>query len=320
MERGLLSDKKLAEFYDKVEWMYLFQDFSGSEADRTAQRIAIRFGITSWPQHFLVDPYTMEVIGDTGRSLTSFKRAVENAKVSDVMTPGRLAALDADAAAVERFTVNAEMDSDEREALMQRAREALAGEDTVIRYRALEFLVKHDMPAVLKASPDLLAVPNDQMRFTVLKLLAEQGDESACDALEELCRTTPTSKNPNVLRINAVKALERCGKGTSIPLVAGYAASGDFNNGLTGTALATTLKLVERFPDEKAKAIELLKGGFPDIPEIAIDAPYRERTLRSCTALAKRINDALNTLSGKSIAFPAEYTLETRAALIKAWE
>ena len=55
MERGLLSDPKLAEFYDDVIWMYLFQDFSGSEADRAAQRVALRFGISAYPQHFLAD-------------------------------------------------------------------------------------------------------------------------------------------------------------------------------------------------------------------------------------------------------------------------
>jgi hypothetical protein len=101
MERGLLSDQKLAEFYDEVVWMYLYQDFSDSPEDKEAQRVAIRFGISSWPQHFLVDPYTLEVIDSTGRSLDSFKNAVQRAEVGE---PGALtnkALREADARAAE---------------------------------------------------------------------------------------------------------------------------------------------------------------------------------------------------------------------------
>ena len=36
MERGLLSRPELASSYDDVVWMYLFQDFSHSDADRQA--------------------------------------------------------------------------------------------------------------------------------------------------------------------------------------------------------------------------------------------------------------------------------------------
>ena len=81
MERGLLSDKKLEASYGDVVWMYLFQDFSRNEVDRAAERVAVRFGISSWPQHFLVDPYTLSVLADTGRSLETFRAAVDKARV-----------------------------------------------------------------------------------------------------------------------------------------------------------------------------------------------------------------------------------------------
>ena len=83
MERGLLSDEKLSRFYDDVVWMYLYQDFSENEQDRAAKRVALRFGISSWPQHFLVDPFSLETIGDTGRSLASFERAIQRARVGE---------------------------------------------------------------------------------------------------------------------------------------------------------------------------------------------------------------------------------------------
>lgn len=317
MERGLLSDKKLAPFYDQVEWLYLFQDFSGSEADRRAQRIAIRFGISSWPQHFLVDPYTLESLGSTGRSLESFGKAVKKAKVTLLYNSDRLKSLDAEAAALEGLS-----DSKEDNA---KAAKALEHEDIVVRYRALEHLVKHDPKAVIEAAPMLLKTPNDQVRYKVCALLAKHGPsedqtKETRDVLSILVEVTPGSKNPNVLRIRAIQALAKCGNAGSVNEIVEYAATGAYNNGLTGVALTVTLELCEKFPKQKASAAKALKAGFPALPEMDPKSKYYARRMRSCRALAKKINAALEKLSGKKVAFPEAYDAETRKALIKAWE
>ena len=167
MERGLLSDQKLAEFHDEVVWMYLYQDFSDSPADRKAQRVAIRFGINSWPQHFLVDPYALEVIGNTGRSLASFSNAAERAKISkrsgDSLTDKALREADARAADLER---NLTADT---------AKAALKDEDSVVRLRALQYLQDWQPEAITAAATELLTVANDHVRFLVCEVLRKSG-------------------------------------------------------------------------------------------------------------------------------------------------
>src|SRR5690606_32833596 len=156
MERGLLSDPQLAEHYDDVVWMYLFQDFSGSAADRAAERVAIRFGITTWPQHFLVDPYSLDVLADTGRRLETFRAAVERAEVTRrdaASNADDLAAADALAARLE-----GEVDVAEAERALEHA-------DPVVRYRALEQLEERAPESILAAADRLLALPHDQTRF-----------------------------------------------------------------------------------------------------------------------------------------------------------
>ena len=115
---------------DEVVWLYLYQDFSDSEKDRSAQRVAIRFGISSWPQHFLVDPNTLEVIGDTGRSPASFKSAVRRARIGKPGSLTNKALREADARAA-----NLEGDLTDEEAIS-----GLADNDPVVRFRALQHL------------------------------------------------------------------------------------------------------------------------------------------------------------------------------------
>ena len=52
----MLPNPALKETYDKIVWVYVYRDFSKSKEDRAAERISMRFGVSSWPQIFLVDP------------------------------------------------------------------------------------------------------------------------------------------------------------------------------------------------------------------------------------------------------------------------
>jgi len=72
----LLPNPALKKNYDEVVWVYVYRDFSKNKRDRAAERISLRFGVTSWPQLFLVDPATMKILRHTGRSVESFQKAV----------------------------------------------------------------------------------------------------------------------------------------------------------------------------------------------------------------------------------------------------
>ena len=72
----MLPNKALAPVYEDVIWCYVFRDFSGSERDRAAERIELRLGVTSYPQIFLADPMSFEILEHTGRQVESFLVAV----------------------------------------------------------------------------------------------------------------------------------------------------------------------------------------------------------------------------------------------------
>ncbi|HEX6813156.1 MAG TPA: HEAT repeat domain-containing protein [Planctomycetota bacterium] len=305
MERGLLSDPKLAKSYDDVVWMYLFQDFSKSDEDRAAERVAIRFGISSWPQHFLVDPFTLKKLADTGRSLDSFTAAVKRAKVEKaeaVPSVADFAAFDALARSLEK------------EEAVAVAKKHLEHADLVVSYRAVQIVAKKEPELLVKASAKLLTSPNDQIRFAVCEALASGGDASSREALQAIVRDPGPSQNPNVLRIRAVKALARCGDAWSLGVIEPHATSGAWRNGLTRTAIDAIVAIGER---EKAKsqAVEILAKAYPPLPEQQEAANEQ----KMCVALAKDVHAALKKLSGKSVAFPSDYTTATRAELMKAW-
>ena len=305
MEKGLLSDPKLSELHDDVVWMYLFQDFSHSEADRRAERVAIRFGITSWPQHFLVDPYTLDVLADTGRSLATFEAAVAGAKVTKQTRTTTDAYLE-----VDRLAARLEGD----EVTVDEAKRYLDHGDVVVRYRAIQRLEATAPAEIAEAADALLEIPHDQTRFLVCKVLAQSGDARAKNRLEQLLRSPDGSKNPNVLRIQAVGALARCGDAETVAVIAPFASSGVYFNGLTGTSVDALVAIAERMPNARKAVCEVLASAFPE-PEGQAD----ERARRACRALAQRVHEALRIVTGEERPFPAEYDPATRKRLIEQW-
>ena len=304
MERGLLSDPKLAKSYDDVVWMYLFQDFSKSEDDRAAERVAIRFGISSWPQHFLVDPFTLKTLADTGRSLETFTAAVGRAKVQKA-EPAPSAA---DFAAFDELARS--LEKDESVAL---AKKHLQHEDIVVSFRAVQIVAKKEPAVLVKQSGSLLSSSNDQIRYAVCEALANDGDPEAREPLHAMLRDPGPSRNPNVLRIHAVKALSRCGDASSLAVIEPFATSGAWRNGLTRTAIDSVVAIGERETKAGQQAISVLAKAYP------APADGDEAELKMCVALAKDVHKALGKLSGKKVPFPREYTAAERAELMKAW-
>lgn len=306
MEQGLLSSKELAADYGDVVWMYLFQDFSRSDADRAAERVAIRFGISSWPQHFLVDPFTLAKVADTGRSLRSFRAAVQSARV----TVGEVKPSSDDLAAFDALAVELEQRGDVEQALLH-----LKHADRVVAFRALQLVAERAPERLIEHADWLLSVPNDQIRGLACDVLAVHGSVAARDALHAIVRDPGQSQNPNVLRIRAVKALARCGDDSSLPIVEPFAASGQYRNSLTATAVRTVVAIAGRQPQAKVAAVAILAKAYPPVP----GGPDAAQEQRLCEALAKEVHAALRGLTGKEVAFPPAYTEPTRAQLMQSW-
>lgn len=306
MERGLLSDEKLVENYGDVVWMYLFQDFSKSEGDRAAERVAVRFGISSWPQHFLVDPFSLAVIGDTGRSLDSFRAAVKKARVKK----GEASPSIADFKAFDALAAKLEKSDDAAEAQKQ-----LLHPDVVVRLRAVEIVAKKKPELLVKDAERLLSSDNDQIRYLVCDALAKAQRVEAKDSLAAILKNPGASKNPNVLRIHAVKALATCGDKTSIDAIAPLAQSGEYFNGLTAESVKSIQAIGLKDTAAKAAAVKVLAAAFPKPPESDKGASEQQ----ACKVLAKTIHTALEKLTQRKIDFPSDYTAAAREKLLKAW-
>jgi len=129
----LLPRAELEPSYKRLVWLYVFRDFSGSEADLAAERTCIRLGFTSYPQHWLVDPTSLERLKSTGRSIESFLAAAGGVTVK---AGEDLAAVEAMRAAEARAAKLRKSRS------VREAKAAIDEADVVLRYRALEVLAE----------------------------------------------------------------------------------------------------------------------------------------------------------------------------------
>lgn len=286
VEEQLLPNKKLEPAYDKIVWLYVYRSFEEDEKDRAAERISLRFGVTSWPQLFLADPATMKILNHTGRKVDSFLAAVKRTKVDKQRYAGpheKLKEAELRAIALEERPKEAD------------ARKGLDDEDIVVRSRALQFLANEAPKTIVTRAVKLLEVPNDPFRYEVCKVLQKAADSKAKDALESLVEKPKDSLNPNVLRIRAVQALAACGDAGSVDVIAPY-AKGTCNNGLTGISVDALVTLAKRHKKARKRVDKILKDAYPE--------PHKDaRMQKMCVALAKRIHRA----RGAKSKFPKTY-------------
>ena len=301
----MLPSAGLKPAYDKVVWLYVFRDFSKSEADLKAERISLRFGLTSWPQLLLVDPESLRVLRHTGRSVESFLAAVDSARVK---TSASSTAVDrvkqADARAIQ-------LESDPSIAL---AKQYLEDEDIVVRYRALSTLAAQDPESVAARAELLLQVRNDPFRYDVCKVLAKNGNAAANSALESLVRQPAHSNNPNVLRSRAVEALAACGDAESVDAIRPF-AKGSYLNMLTRTAVDSLAAIAGRHPETRDRVRQILVEAYPTPPP----APSQTHS-RYCLHLARRVHSTLEKITGESKAFPDVYDSAAREKLVRSWQ
>ncbi len=304
MEEQLLPNAALAPAYERAVWLYVYRDFSGNDADRAADRVCLRLGMSAYPQHLLIDPATLDRLGDTGRTVESFLRETGRVKVSRA----------ASAEAVDGLRrADARADALEKSGSAAEARKALDDGDVLVRLRALEILEAKGPAPVVPRAAALLAEPNDALRYVVCAALKKAADPAAAPALEAVVKEPRDSLNPNVLRIRAVEALGACGTADSVAVIAPLAASGEFLNGLTRISVDALAAIAARVKGARAAVRDALARAYPPPAAEAAQA-------RACTALAKAVHDALEKVTGRKVPFPAEYDAAARRRLVEAWE
>ena len=304
--RQLFPLAELEPAYEKAVWLYVYRDFSEDDRDRADERIALRFGFSSYPQHKLVDPHTLEIIGDTDRSVDSFLAAVDNAKVDVPHTS------DAHAALVEAEKRAIALES---RPTVRAAEAALDDDDIVVQLRGLAVLAEEQPEAIVERASDLLAVPNDNLRYAACDALAAAGDESAARALDALVKDPSGSLNPNVLRMHAVNALARCGDAESVDALGPLVDGSQYRNSLMRTVITTLAGLAERLHNKEVtkRVRDILAAEFPEPQE-------DEREQRMAVALAKTLHKALEDVTGRNVKFPSDYDAKARNKLVGAWD
>ncbi len=314
LEQQLLPHTDLAPLYDKAVWLYNYQTFENDEAGRAADRVALRFGVTSWPQLMLANPYTLARTVNTGRSVASFERAFAAGGVE----PRDDKAKEAARLRYETADTVARKLTETRD--VPRATAALLekgtgrSDDIVVRSVAAKLLAEEKPALLVDHAAELLATPSDPFRYLVLQALAKAGDAKAAPHLEKLVKDPQPSMNPNVVRIRAVQALAACGRKESIAVIAPHATSGVYFNGLTGIAVDTLAKLAARDPALEDEVARILRTGYPKVPTVDPDSKMGMRHHRAATALARRIHKAVRDPRS----FPKPYDEAARTLLMTA--
>ncbi|MDF1702141.1 MAG: HEAT repeat domain-containing protein [Planctomycetota bacterium] len=322
LEQQLLPHADLAPLYDKAVWVYVYQTFDGTPEDMRAEHIAMRFGVTSWPQLVLADPVALKALRHVGRSAAAFQTAFAAVELptrtQQQKTVAASALMAADRRAVELFALK----DGKATAAIDLATQTLFGDakarshDIVVRTRAAQILAARKPALLVEHAAVLLKTPSDPFRYLICQALGKAGATAAAPHLEALVRDPQPSLNPNVVRIRAVQALATCGRVESIAVVAPYATSGVYFNGLTGVAIDTLARLAARLPETQARVAQLLRAGYPVPPSEPRESKMGMRKHRAATALARRIHKA----TGDPRSFPASYDEAARTRLMQTPE
>lgn len=299
VEQQLLPNPALKAVYDDAVWVYVYRDFTRKGLDHHAERISLRFGVTSWPQLFLADPHTLAILAHTGRTKESFLAAVGRTKVKRTRSRAAVEAMQAAEKRADEF---------EKRASVKLAKERIDDPDIVVRQLALGVLANKAPKTIVARAGELLAVPNDPFRYEVCRVLKEAADPDAALALAAVAKTPRDSLNPNVLRIRAVQALAACGDARAVPVIAEFARTGAYFNGLTGISVDALAAIAKRHRRARPAVRTALQSAYPP-PAPADDA----RATRACVALAKRIHRAL----GETGPFPTVYDEKARRRLMR---
>ncbi len=301
VESEMLSSPDLKTYYEKAIWLYVYRDFKGGEADRVAERITNRYSLSSWPQLWLIDPHDLGTIGETGRTVETFAKAVAKVQIKATKDFSAVEILRESEAKVVEF---------ERRPNREFAFKLIESNDIVAQLAAVRFLAeqKH-LDDITNHAKQLLSIPNDGLRYEILKAVAETGKGDVATEIAELVRNPKPSRNFNVLRSHAIKALASCGDCSSIKVIAPH-TRGTARNSTARVSIQAMLKLLNRHPDCKAEVITALSNSFP---------PIEKGVERLVSAHAKMVHQNLVELTGRDVNFPESYNERTRLQLTKQW-
>ena len=240
VESEMLSSPDLKTYYDKAIWLYVYRDFKGGAADRNAERITDRYSLSSWPQLWLVDPHDLATIGETGRTVAAFADAISQVEIKATKNFSAVEALQESEAKVIEF---------ERRPTRDLAKSLIQSDNVVAQLAAVRFLAgKEHFDELTNHAKRLLATPNDGLRYEVLKAIAATGKGDVANEIAELVNNPQPSRNFNVLRSHAIKALASCGDSTSIAVIAPH-ARGTARNSTARVSIQAMMKLVASHPD-----------------------------------------------------------------------
>lgn len=306
LEEDVLTRSEVKPLHGRVAWVFVFRNFSMSEDDRTAERMEFRFGVSSYPQHILVDPVSLKQIGSTGRTLTSFAAAV-NAATRRVR-PQRNTRI---ARALKQSEQRAiQLETDPTVAL---AKNGLRDSDPAVQIRALEHLSSEEPAFLTKLAPAVLRTPNDIVRYRMLDVLKQHPDDSVIPALQSIIKKPANSRIPNVLRIRAVEALGAVGGKESVPVIAKWASTGEYFNGLTTVSVKALAAMAQRDRTLRAHVAKALLRSFPEANLTKVQEQ------RYAASLARRVHESLQEVVGEKFDFPAAWDEKTKTALIDQW-
>ena len=196
-------------------------------------------------------------------------------------------------------------------------------EDRVVRHRALWILADARPGIVTRNAPALLRIPLDPFRYQVLETLTRRPDTALGPELmrifEGAGREVP-SKNPNLLRIHAVRALETCGDHRCVPALADVARAADARNSLTSLVIQVLTGIARRGNRALGKKVQniLLESFPPPVEAGSPDARRGQWTQRRRLALAGKVLAGLKELSGGRLpGLPGTWTAGVRDSFLK---
>ncbi len=288
----MLPHQELQVHYEDVVWLYVCRTWDEDEKDLEAARIHDRFGITSWPHLYVIDPRDDSVLARAGRSPPAIRRALASAvdavevlgdkdlawelALLEDPVEGKSATLDdrlvdpsphTRIRAVEELArLGDEGDTPERRAGLLRLLQD-PDEDIVVRFRVLSYLLPRAPASVLSHAGALLLTPHDPFRFALLDALAGTPGPEHTPVLVRLFAEAGgeiASNNPNVLRMRAAKALAAGGDARAIDALAPVARTADARNVTTRMAVEALGAIAERGDDEARHRVrQILRASLP---------------------------------------------------------
>lgn len=316
----MLPHEDLAPCYEKAVWLYVCRTWRDDDADREAARIHDRFGVTSWPNLFLIDPRDDRLLRRAGRTTAALESAfaAAAAQVEPLLETELQPTLDGLQATRTRVLALESPSGDLAPEQLSETLALLEDPDVLVRHRALLLLTRQDVPVLADRAESLLIQGNDAIRFELLDWIQRGTVEGLTPLLvrvfTEAGKALP-SGNPNVLRGRAARCLVACGDEQAIEALAAVARAANARNSTT-RMVVEALGAIGGRGDEavKARVVEVLLDAWPAPVEPAANGSPTV-VGRYALRLVAAVTQALGV---EDVDLPAGWSDAERAAYVTA--